>query len=95
VQYLTLGDTIAWQAYPMGHRVHLKPRRTAWVTNLTVVTDRRCTTCADRDHAEEQPARRDLPAALHLSARRGDRRQSGRRPHSPSASKPKRTRRRG
>jgi len=20
-----LGDTIAWQAYPMGHRVHLKP----------------------------------------------------------------------
>ena len=41
VQYLTLGDTIAWQAYPMGHRVHLKPVEPHAVTNLTVVTDRR------------------------------------------------------
>jgi len=41
VQYLTLGDTIAWQAHPMGHRVHLKPVEPKAVTNLTVVTDRR------------------------------------------------------
>ena len=41
VQYLTLGDTIAWQAHPMGHRVHLKPVEPRAVTNLTVVTDRR------------------------------------------------------
>jgi type IV secretion system protein VirB9 len=41
VQYLTLGDTIAWQAHPMGHRVHLKPVEPHAVTNLTVVTDRR------------------------------------------------------
>src|SRR5690606_39238101 len=41
VQYLTLGDSIAWQAHPMGHRVHLKPVEPKAVTNLTVVTDRR------------------------------------------------------
>jgi type IV secretion system protein VirB9 len=41
VQYLTLGDTIAWQAHPMGHRVHLKPVEPRAVTNLTVVSDRR------------------------------------------------------
>lgn len=41
VQYLTLGDTIAWQAHPMAHRVHLKPVEPRAVTNLTVVTDRR------------------------------------------------------
>ena len=41
VQYLTLGDTIAWQAHPMGNRVHLKPVEPHAVTNLTVVTDRR------------------------------------------------------
>ena len=41
VQYLTLGDTIAWQAHPMGHRVHLKPVEPRAVTNLTVITDRR------------------------------------------------------
>lgn len=41
VQYLTLGDTIAWQAHPIGHRVHLKPVEPRAVTNLTVVTDRR------------------------------------------------------
>ncbi len=41
VQYLTLGDTIAWQAHPMGHRVHLKPVEPKAVTNMTVVTDRR------------------------------------------------------
>src|SRR5215210_948178 len=41
VQYLTLGDTIAWQAHPMGHRVHLKPVEARAVTNLTVITDRR------------------------------------------------------
>lgn len=41
VQYLTLGDTIAWQAHPMGHRVHLKPVEPRAITNLTVVTDRR------------------------------------------------------
>lgn len=41
VQYLTLGDTIAWQAHPMGNRVHLKPVEPRAVTNLTVVTDRR------------------------------------------------------
>ena len=41
VQYLTLGDTIAWQAHPMGHRVHLKPVEPRAVTNMTVVTDRR------------------------------------------------------
>lgn len=41
VQYLTLGDTIAWQAHPMGHRVHLKPVEPKAVTNLTVITDRR------------------------------------------------------
>jgi type IV secretion system protein VirB9 len=41
VQYLTLGDTIAWQAHPMGNRVHLKPVEPKAVTNLTVITDRR------------------------------------------------------
>jgi len=41
VQYLTLGDTIAWQAHPIGHRVHLKPVEPRAVTNLTVVSDRR------------------------------------------------------
>ena len=41
VQYLTLGDTIAWQAHPMGNRVHLKPVEPHAVTNLTVITDRR------------------------------------------------------
>ena len=41
VQYLTLGDTIAWQAHPMGNRVHLKPVEPHAMTNLTVVTDRR------------------------------------------------------
>lgn len=41
VQYLTLGDTIAWQAHPMGHRVHIKPVEPRAVTNLTVITDRR------------------------------------------------------
>jgi type IV secretion system protein VirB9 len=41
VQYLTLGDTSAWQAHPMGHRVHLKPVEPRAVTNLTVVSDRR------------------------------------------------------
>src|SRR5690349_13581126 len=41
VQYLTLGDTIAWQAHPMGHRVHLKPVEPHAVTNMTVITDRR------------------------------------------------------
>lgn len=41
VQYLTVGDTIAWQARPMGRRVHLKPVEPHAVTNLTVVTDRR------------------------------------------------------
>lgn len=41
VQYLTLGDTIAWQAHPMGRRVHIKPVEPRAVTNMTVVTDRR------------------------------------------------------
>src|SRR3954468_8542950 len=41
VQYLTLGDTIAWQAHPMGNRVHLKPVEPRAATNLTVITDRR------------------------------------------------------
>lgn len=41
VQYLTLGDTIAWQAHPMANRVHLKPVEPHAVTNLTVITDRR------------------------------------------------------
>ncbi len=41
VQYLTLGDTIAWQAHPIGHRVHLKPVEQRAITNLTVITDRR------------------------------------------------------
>ena len=41
VQYLTLGDTIAWQAHPMGRRVHIKPVEPKAVTNMTVVTDRR------------------------------------------------------
>lgn len=41
VQYLTLGDTIAWQAHPIGRRVHLKPVEQRAATNLTVVTDRR------------------------------------------------------
>src|SRR3954468_18138400 len=41
VQYLTLGDTIAWQAHPMGHRVHLKLVEPRAATNLTVITDRR------------------------------------------------------
>lgn len=41
VQYLTLGDTIAWQAHPMGNRVHLKPVEPHAMTNLTVITDRR------------------------------------------------------
>src|SRR6187200_2913847 len=41
VQYVTLGDTIAWQAHPMGHRVHLKPVEPSAITNLTVITDRR------------------------------------------------------
>ncbi|MGH8746057.1 MAG: P-type conjugative transfer protein VirB9 [Burkholderiales bacterium] len=41
VQYLALGDTIAWQAHPMGRRVLLKPVEPRAVTNLTVVTDRR------------------------------------------------------
>jgi type IV secretion system protein VirB9 len=41
IQYLALGDTIAWQAHPMGRRVLLKPVEPRAVTNLTVVTDRR------------------------------------------------------
>lgn len=41
VQYLALGDTIAWQAHPMGRRVVLKPVEPRAITNLTVVTDRR------------------------------------------------------
>jgi type IV secretion system protein VirB9 len=41
VQYLTLGDTLAWQAHPMGNRVHLKPVEPHAITNLTVVTDKR------------------------------------------------------
>jgi type IV secretion system protein VirB9 len=41
VQYLALGDTIAWEAIPMGNRIHLKPVEPNASTNLTVITDRR------------------------------------------------------
>lgn len=41
VQYVALGDTIAWEAIPMGNRIHLKPVEPNASTNLTVITDRR------------------------------------------------------
>jgi type IV secretion system protein VirB9 len=83
VQYLTLGDTIAWQAHPMGHRVHLKPVEPRAVTNLTVITDRRAyyfrlTAAAPKDKLDatyllrfnyvSSPEIAVNPAALHKPA---------------------------
>ena len=65
VQYLTLGDTIAWQARPMGRRVHLKPVEPHAVTNLTVVTDRR--TYYFRLAATESNGRRDATYLLRFT----------------------------
>lgn len=41
VETISIGDSIAWQVVPAGHRVFLKPQEPNAVTNMTVVTSLR------------------------------------------------------
>ena len=41
VETISIGDSIAWQVVPAGHRVFLKPQEQNAVTNMTVVTSLR------------------------------------------------------
>ena len=41
VETISIGDSIAWQVVPAGHRVFLKPQEQNAVTNMTVVTNLR------------------------------------------------------
>jgi type IV secretion system protein VirB9 len=41
VETISIGDSIAWQVVPAGHRVFLKPQELNAVTNMTVVTSLR------------------------------------------------------
>jgi type IV secretion system protein VirB9 len=38
VETISIGDSIAWQVVPAGHRVFLKPQEPNAVTNMTVIT---------------------------------------------------------
>jgi len=41
VETISIGDSIAWQVVPAGHRVFLKPQEPNAVTNMTVITSLR------------------------------------------------------
>ena len=41
VETVSIGDSVAWQVVPAGHRVFLKPQEPNAVTNMTVVTSQR------------------------------------------------------
>ena len=41
VETISIGDSIAWQVVPAGHRVFLKPQEQNAVTNMTVITSMR------------------------------------------------------
>jgi type IV secretion system protein VirB9 len=41
VETVSIGDSVAWQVVPAGHRVFLKPQEPNAVTNMTVVTSLR------------------------------------------------------
>ena len=41
VETISIGDSIAWQVVPAGHRVFLKPQEQNAVTNMTVITSLR------------------------------------------------------